>query len=108
VLRLLLGSLIAQTYKSGGTPKGTINPAGYTISETPESSLQEKLEVLAKKLGAFLLCVSFSCVIVCMSTYNILTCRRRHFSLFQEDSPAEHDRTPEGSPPRLACGTVLD
>lgn len=39
-----------ETYKKGGAPKGTINPAGYTVEANPEATLAQRLEKLAAKL----------------------------------------------------------
>eukprot|EP00047_Mylnosiga_fluctuans_P001574 m.220976 g.220976 ORF g.220976 m.220976 type:complete len:564 (-) comp10487_c0_seq1:63-1754(-) len=46
-----------ETAKSGGNPKGTINPSGYAVAEDADSALAKRIEELAKKLevevGAF-------------------------------------------------------
>lgn len=39
-----------ETFKSGGSPKGTINPAGYKVVANPEGELVRRVEELAKKL----------------------------------------------------------
>lgn len=39
-----------ETFKAGGQPKGTINPAGYKVSEDPTGELTKRLEALALKL----------------------------------------------------------
>jgi len=39
-----------ETYKSGGNPKGIINPAGYTVEAEPEKTLLKRVEDLAAKI----------------------------------------------------------